>query len=131
MRSYLLLSLLLLTTQIKCIVTKGQSNTQLNKYELSPKLLSEWKFDKNGCLRLRCKYSDSISTNKSIIGISKKIFLNLFGKPDDYGADKNILVYYLCTECDEKKKVLRESDSSWIVFYFREGKLEKCTLQIQ
>jgi hypothetical protein len=113
------------------MVGKGQTDTQLNKYKLSAKLLSEWKLDKNGCLRLRCKRSDSISTNKLIIGMPKTTFLKLFGKPDAYGSDRNTLVYYLCTECDNKKGILKESDSSWMAFYFREGKLEKCTLQIQ
>ena len=79
-------------------------------------------------LRLRCKYSDTISANKSLIGIPKKTFLALFGKPDDYGADKNILPYYLCTDCDKKKKALKVSDSSWIIFYFAEGALVKNVL---
>lgn len=113
-----------------CLSIKGQGKTKLDTYELPPLFKSEWRQDRNGCLGLRCKYTDSISSNKLIIGMSKNTFFDIFGKPDDYGADRDILLYYLCAECDPKNNVLKKTDSSWMIFYFKEGKLEKCTLQI-
>jgi hypothetical protein len=125
-----LLLILLVALSSACVSTKRQDKAKLNTYKLSPQFKSEWNRDKNGCLGLRCKYTDIISSNNLIVGMPKEIFLDIFGDPDDFGADRNILLYYLCTECDSKKKVSKESDSSWMIFYFREERLEKCTLQI-
>ena len=117
---------------LKCLSQNTRELAQKGEgfaYNLSNDLLSAWKKDKNGCLGLRCRYIDSITKNKAIIGLPQKQFLKLFGKPNSNNT--NCYTYNLCSECDVNKKILRGSDRSWLVFCFSHGRLEKCTMQIQ
>lgn len=126
MKGFVIICILLL-----CLEAKSQKADSGIKYGLSDQLISDWKKDKNGCLMLRCKYWDSVCENRSLVGTTRKRFIKLFGKPDDYRATRDILVYTVCTECDKKGRSLKETDSAWIVIYFTDGKLEKCTMEIQ
>ena len=106
---------------------KEVSAVLLKKYNISVRLIKDWNKDKNGCLSLRERFTDTIKANKSLIGISKDEFITLFGEPEDEGGNKDCLTYYTGADCDVNKKISKESDNkAWVVFYFKNNKLEGC-----
>ena len=109
-----------------CFCQKHISKPLLSKYGLSDTLFKNWHQDKKGCLNVRCQYSDSLSKNKLLIGISKKDFFKIFGKPN---KREDCYTYYTCSMCDAHEKKIKYADGCWLVFCFEDGKLEKCTMQ--
>jgi len=114
-----------------CLSQNALGQKSKDNYGLSTELLTKWKKDKNGCLGDRCYFVDSLLSNGLIIGITRNMLIELFGKPDKYGANRNSLVYFTCTKCSEKKNVLKNTDSSWLVFLLVDNRLKEIHAQIQ
>jgi hypothetical protein len=116
MKKLFFLLILFVAFFCSCGAQKRLSNHQYaTLYLLPDSLLIEWRKDKNGCLNLRCKYGDTLRQNTFLIGISKADFLMLFGKPDSMSAQRDILLYYICAECDNKKNIASGTDS--VIFF--------------
>ena len=102
---------------------------QDEEFGLPKSYLAEFRNDKNGCSGIRGKFADSIPKIKSLVGISRKLFLKTFGPPDTIKGDN--LIYYVDSKCDINKKRNWETDGSWLDFYFENGKLRGAGFVIQ
>ena len=115
---------------INCQGQTGQRLEGPAKYNLSDIFLKEWNKDHNGCLHLRIKYLDSLNKNKAIIGIPTRQVLKLFGEPNEK-SENNCFTYYLFSKCDMRQKKLKDTDSSWLEFCFKDGKLKDILMEVQ
>lgn len=115
--------LILALTAIISIERAACQSTLSKSYGLSKNLMELWKKDKNGCLGHRIHFSDSVTTNKLLIGLSKKEILKLLGKPDRLQENNGAFIYFIGTQCDIHNKIDEEYDSRWLVFLFERNKL--------
>jgi len=70
------------------LIPKAQDSTLLKYYGLDANMLKAWKNDINGCKKIRGSYANDLERNDKILGISKKLFLDFFGKPDDTTSEQ-------------------------------------------
>jgi hypothetical protein len=115
---------------IHCQGQAAKSPESSTKYNLSDIFLKEWNKDHNGCLHLRIKYLDSLNKNKAIIGMPTRQVLKLFGEPNEK-SNNNCFTYYLFSKCDVDQKKVKDTDSSWLEFCFKDGKLKDILMEIQ
>lgn len=70
--------------------------------------MSDWNIDTNGCLHFRCKLPHTFIENKKLLGIKRKTFKKIFGRPNEsrYTGtkhnDESMYIYYACSDCDGK-----------------------------
>ena len=102
---------------------------EAKKYKLSKYLLENWNKDSIGCSNLRCQFMDSISNNKSLIGLSDSTIIRFFGRPNQGSSD--CYEYNLCLECNSKREPLVEMDKAWINFCFKNRILTDIVISIQ
>src|SRR4051812_18011118 len=68
-------------------------------YGISDSLLAIWRNDKDGCQQKRILLIDSLFKPKALIGMPKKVFIQMFGIPDQISPKKNFTYhnYNYCT----------------------------------
>ena len=92
MRQYICLLVIILSVNANAY---SQDENYLRKnissfYGLNNKELELWRKDINGCMGFREKFVDTLPNNKLIIGMPKKLFFILFGKPDLTNSSEEI-----------------------------------------
>ena len=125
MRQQIYLLLIILTTNTNVY---SQDSSFINKnissfYGLNSRELELWRKDINGCKSFRSKLVDTLPKNKLIIGMPKKLFFILFGKPDITNSQDEIYTYYSGCTCDKEGKHLKNTEFIMMIFLFVDGKL--------
>ncbi|MEJ7609801.1 MAG: hypothetical protein WKF88_01340 [Ferruginibacter sp.] len=91
-------------------------------YGLNDSMLAIWRLDKYGCNKQRLVFLDSLFKLERLINIPKKLFLILYGIPDDFGPN-GTLIYRNVMHCDHKNIAAKETSSLDVVVFFQDDRL--------
>ena len=97
-------------------------------YSLNATKMELWRSGRNGCFGNRCDYYDSIYKNKMIIGMPKKLFDILFGKPDRKSDTGDSYTYECCNTCNKKGEITSDGTEVSVAFFFVDGKLVEISI---
>ena len=107
--------------------TYNEKNIIMPRGDFEIHLLSyKWKKDSCGCENVRTyKMVKTIVEQKGLVGKNKEELLSYLGKPNEvlHGDNHEYLLYYITCYCDRNKRVINNSDKTWIEFDFLNNSL--------